>query len=180
MNSPIIIPAKRNRYLLLSLMTLFMVLLSIFCIIFYQTELANNFFAWIFYIFGWIGIVFFGFGLFYFLKQVFTPNLKPLLVVDEKGITDRSSAIAIGFIPWEDIQFIHLQPHLNQTYISVTLVDNEPYLAKMNWFQQQACKTNLKMGFPLINIVLTASKTTPQQVYQTILQDYFDNFLHTN
>lgn len=48
-----------------------------------------------------VGILFFGYGFFYFCKRA--KKGTNLLVVNQAGITDNSSALALGFIPWRDI-----------------------------------------------------------------------------
>ncbi|MGT2951129.1 hypothetical protein BU202_07540 [Streptococcus cuniculi] len=177
MNQPIIVTSKKSRYGVLSILSLFMTLISGLCIFAYSSELHIPILSLMFILVGVMGVAFFGWSFVFYTKCIFAKQLPPILTVDDKGITDKSSAISIGFIPWEDISYIHLQPHLNQTYISVTLTDNDKYLAKMNAFQKYSSKANLKMGFPLVNIVLTTSSQTPQQVYYAILHQYGDKFI---
>ena len=52
-----------------------------------------------------IGIIFFGYGSIYFLKRMKTK--KEMLIVNSKGITDNTSAISLGFIPWENIENVY-------------------------------------------------------------------------
>ncbi|MGT2799480.1 STM3941 family protein [Streptococcus marmotae] len=177
MNQPIIVTSEKSRYVSLSVLSFVMTLLSNFCIFAYSNEWHLSVLSLVFTVFGLIGVVLFGWFFVCYTKCVFVKQLPPILVVDDKGITDKSSAISIGFIPWEDITYIRLKPHLNQTYISVTLTDNDKYLSKMNVFQKYSSKANLKMGFPLVNIVLMTSNQTPQQVYSAILHQYGDKFI---
>ncbi|MER0122992.1 STM3941 family protein [Streptococcus sp. ZJ93] len=177
MSQPIIVTSKKSRYVSVSVLSFVMLLLSIFCIFAYSSELHLPVLSLVFIVFGLIGVVLFGGAFMFYAKRIFAKQLPPILIVDDEGITDKSSAIAIGLIPWEDITSIHLQSHLNQTYISITLTDNDKYLAKMNVFQKYSSKANLKMGFPLVNIVLATSNQTPQQVYDAILQQYGSHFI---
>lgn len=64
---------------------------------------------------------------------------------------------------------------LNQTFISVSVKDQEVYLAKMSAIQRNASKTNLKMGYPLINISLNTTGKNPRKIYQDI-EDRFGHF----
>lgn len=171
---------KRRRYVLLFLQGVLMTGLAIFCIVSHHLD-ANKpaklaVLLTLFYPIFWIGLALFGFGAIFFLIQVVQPQLRPILIVNEQGLTDRSSLIALGFIPWEDIKDLTIRPHLGQTYLSVSLVDNAPYLAKMKWLQERVCQANLKMGFPLVNIVLNTSDQTPEQLYQLILSHYGNRF----
>ena len=52
-----------------------------------------------------IGIIFFRYGSIYFLKRMKTK--KEMLIVNSKGITDNTSAISLGFIPWENIENVY-------------------------------------------------------------------------
>lgn len=74
----------------------------------------------------------------------------------------------LGFVPWEDIENVQLHHMFNQTFISVSVKDQEAYLAKMSTLQRNATKANLKMGYPLINITLNTTGKNPRTVYQEI------------
>ncbi|MGT2906958.1 STM3941 family protein [Streptococcus dentiloxodontae] len=120
------------------------------------------------------GIFFFGGCTFFCIKRLFNP--KPILQVDESGITDTSSALAIGHIPWRDISDVQLTHYFNQTFISVAVKDEKQYLSKMNFLQKQATKTNMKMGFPLVNITLNTSGVDPEAIFLQIKERYRDRY----
>lgn len=176
MKQPIIVPSKKSGNLLYAFGSLVFVLIGIFYFTTLKEILMQNdpSMTYMMTPLMVLDILFFGFCFYILVKRMFTNQ--PILVVDEKGITDYSSWGALGFVPWEDIQFVHLQPHLNQTYISVTIKDNEKYLSQMNWWKTQAHKANLRMGFPLMNITLNTTGYDPQQVYFLILREYGSNF----
>lgn len=75
-------------------------------------------------------------AIFYF-RQIF--NDKPVLIVNQKGITEYMSARSVGFIKWEDIENINVIPYLDNTfYIGIYLkrpekyIKNEKLLRKLN------------------------------------------------
>ena len=123
------------------------------------------------------GIFFFGLCSYYYAKRIF--QNQPLLQVDETGVTDHSSAFAVGHIPWEDIVSIQLTSYLNQTFISIAVKNEEAYLAQMNFLQRSAYKANLRMGFPLINISLNTSAQSPLTVFAEI-EARFGHFYKAN
>ena len=65
-------------------------------------------------------------AIFYF-RQIF--NDKPVLIVNQKGITEYMSARSVGFIKWEDIEYINVFPYLDNTfYICIYLKRPEKYI----------------------------------------------------
>ena len=123
------------------------------------------------------GIFFFGLCSYYYAKRIFQD--RPLLLVDETGVTDHSTAFAVGHIPWEDITSIQLTAYLNQTFISIAVKNEEAYLSQMNFLQRSAYKANLRMGFPLINISLNTSAQSPAAIFAEI-EARFGHFYKAN
>jgi hypothetical protein len=75
-------------------------------------------------------------AIFYF-RQIF--NDKPVLIVNQKGITEYASARSVGFIKWEDIEYINVFPYFDNTfYFCLYLkrpekyIKNEKLLRKLN------------------------------------------------
>lgn len=176
MTRELLVFPKRRRYIGLFLQALVMTGLAIFCLLAHHFDFDKParlaILLTLLYPIFWLGLGLFSFGAVFSLLQAARSKSRPLLIVNEQGITDQSSLIALGFLPWEAIDTITLKPYLGQTFLSVSLKDNNRYLSKMNWFQKQACQANLKLGFPLVNIVLTASDQTTETVYQTILTQF--------
>ena len=95
---------------------------------------------------GLIGIIFFGYICIYYIKRGIEGT--PLVIVNEEGITDNSSATSVGFIPWENIgnvyikstlgnKFIHLNLKTkikNSNYVDITL--NSTRISAENFLQQ--------------------------------------------
>lgn len=133
MSEPIIIPHKKIGNIIYAFGALCFVLigLSFLTIPSFPIQLI-----------GLPSIAFFGICLVIYTKRIFSPH--PLLIIDEQGITDNSSALAIGFIPWKDIENVELRHMLNQTFISVEVKSHDAYLAKMTPFQRYLQKPTSK------------------------------------
>ena len=78
------------------------------------------------WIVGGIGIVFFGATTYYSSRAIF--QNKPGLVLDEEGITDYSSGVAAGFIPWKDVEEIQTTKVFSQSFILIMVQNPETYL----------------------------------------------------
>lgn len=77
---------------------------------------------------GAAGVLFFGFVAVRVLPKL--RDKKPGLIIDHMGITDNSSALAAGFIPWSDINEIRLMEVMNQRFLMVMVNDPELYINK--------------------------------------------------
>ncbi|MGX7775817.1 STM3941 family protein [Streptococcus pluranimalium] len=164
MIEPIVIPSKKLRNILYALEALMFVIFGLLFLF------SSDFFA---ILIGLFSIIFFGWCFIILFKRIFTSY--SLLIVDEQGMTDHSSALALGFVPWKDIENVQLRHMLNQTFISVSVKDQEAYLTKMSTLQRNATKANLKMGYPLINITLNTTGKNPKVIYQEI-ENKFGHF----
>lgn len=109
-----------------------------------------------------IGFVFFGYAFYYLLKRTLAGVT--LLCVDEKGITDNSSAIGFGFMPWADIEDVALTYFMGQTFIEVKLHNPEYYIEKLPVWKRSMVDANLKMGMQAVNITLNSTKYKPKEI----------------
>lgn len=76
---------------------------------------------------------------------------RPGLIVDEKGITDRSGEISAGFIPWSDIRAIKPVQVFNQSFLLFIINDPEVYINRYtNALKRKAAAANFrKYGSPV-------------------------------
>jgi hypothetical protein len=97
---------------------------------------------------GWGAIATFGFfgaliGKKYFDKRVG-------LTLDQQGITDFSSAIGAGFVPWADVTGFGIQEVQGTRNVIVMVRNPEHYIAKAGMLTRMAYRANLKLiGSPL-------------------------------
>lgn len=71
-----------------------------------------------------LGIV----GICFYLYKL--TDKKPGLIVDKTGITDNSSGIAIGFIPWQDINLVYEKSVYRKKFIMIALHNPQAYIDK--------------------------------------------------
>ena len=122
---------------------------------------------------GLIAILFFGLCALFILRMLFCN--KPALIVDEHGITDNSSAIAIGFIPWKDIETFTLMNVTTETFIKVEVKNIEEYLNKVSSFKRKVIKTNIALGHGAVLINLNTTEVKPKNVIKD-MQKLFDKY----
>lgn len=115
----------------------------------------------------WIfGFLFFFWAMLYYLRRIFTAL--PLLIADESGVTDNSSPLSVGFIPWEDIRKARTKLMGIQPFILITVKNEEKYLAKISLFGRVLAKANKRMGYEIICINLNTSGVNPMSVCDKI------------
>ncbi len=117
-------------------------------------------------IIGAAGIIFFGAASIYIIKCFIKP--KAVLVIDRNGITDNSSAVSIGFIPWHDIKSVYIKDVLNESFICIDVENIEEKLKGLSSFKKTMIKRNLKTGAPPVSITLGSTSYKPEKVLEII------------
>jgi hypothetical protein len=79
-------------------------------------------------IIGGLCVVFFGYTLFLYLQKL--KDKTPALIVDNTGITDNSSGLAVGHIPWGDIIEIKTRRVFNQKFLMVIVRNPQDYISR--------------------------------------------------
>ncbi len=124
-------------------------------------------------IIGGIGIIFFGACLIFIIKGFISPQ--NILVIDQKGITDKSSAISIGFISWGDIESCYITTVFNQKFISIDVKNLEEKIKELPFYKRVMINLNRKMGYSPVSITLNSTKYKPEEVLEII-----HNYSHEN
>lgn len=162
----IIIKQNQGKQFGLIIMGIIMVASSIFILIvdseFFGSILIAKFI-------GIIGFLFFGACLIFIIKRFINP--KNILVIGEKGITDNSSAISIGFIPWEAIDEVFISTVILQKFIAVKINNIEKRLEDMPIAKKKVLKSNIALCGAAICINLNATKYKHKDVLE-IIQRY--------
>ncbi|AYL96825.1 STM3941 family protein [Mucilaginibacter celer] len=96
-----------------------------------------------------LGIVFFGFTAFFFLKKM--GDKKPGLVIDDEGIFDNTGATSVGLIPWQDISGVGISSLMNQQFLIIGVKNPEQYIeAQTNLLRKKSFGFNYKnYGSPI-------------------------------
>ncbi len=113
-----------------------------------------------------IGILFFGYGGFYFLKRMKTN--KEMLIINKEGITDNTSAISLGFIPWEEIEDIYVDGVLGNNFIELKIKNEEKYLKNISFIKKMLINSNKKMGHQIVCITLNTTNYSINEVLEKI------------
>lgn len=109
----------------------------------------------IYIVIGAVATLFFGISFFFACVRALRP--KPLLTITEEGIFDTSTAVAVGFIAFSQIQTVSQINIAGQKALGIRLKDCEAFLNTLPKSKQQAIRTNQKLNLPPITIRLDTS-----------------------
>lgn len=165
MKDEFIICESIKRNILYSLLSLIMVILCIFGIIVYF-ENINLILQIIMKIALFIGIFFFGYACIYFIKKI--KDNKEMLIINNKGITDNTTAISFGFIPWKDIEDVYIDGVLGNEFIELKVRNEEKYLYNLAPLKKVLVNINKKMGHQIVCITLNRTKYSLNYVLEKI------------
>jgi hypothetical protein len=80
--------------------------------------------------FGIAAMLFFGYIGFFIIKKL--SDKTPGLIISNEGVTDNSSAVSAGFIPWSDVVDITDFRFLHQKFVSIDLKDPQGFIEKQD------------------------------------------------
>lgn len=113
---------------------------------------------------GWSGIIFFGFALAGFIKQLL--NTSPRIILDDEGIEDKS--LDVGKILWDDIEAAYPNNLLTNKFISLQVKDVEKYLQRTSKPKQKLASYNKELGFETLNLNLVGLKISQENLMTLI------------
>lgn len=113
-----------------------------------------------------IDICFFGYGCIFFIKK--NKKKQEILIINDKGITDNSTAISLGFIPWEDIENVYIDGVLGNQFIELKIKNEEKYLKNINFMKKILINLNKKMGHQIVCITLNTTNYSLDYVLEKI------------
>ncbi|MBD3329561.1 hypothetical protein GF357_03640 [Candidatus Dojkabacteria bacterium] len=102
-----------------------------------------------------LDIVLFSFGVVFNFKKLL--DNKPGMIITEEGITDNSSAISMGFVPWEDIIGLSVNVVNNQKYLTVRLRDMDARIEQAKGLRKyfmEVNNNNFGSGFQVSTTIL--------------------------
>jgi hypothetical protein len=80
--------------------------------------------------FGTAAVLFFGYIGFFIIKKI--NDKTPGLIISNEGVTDNSSAVSAGFIPWSDVVGITDFRVFHQKFVSIDLKNPQGYIEKQD------------------------------------------------
>lgn len=96
---------------------------------------------------------------------------KPGLIINKQGITDNSSGVSAGLIPWTDIQEITISQVMNQKFLMFIVRNPEFYLDKVtNPLKRNAMKMNYKTYGSPISISANALQTNFDDLRKILIE----------
>jgi hypothetical protein len=120
---------------------------------------------------GYAGIIFFGLCALFIIHKL-TDN-RPGLIIDDLGLSDNSSGIACGQIPWTDILNISVIDIQRQKIIMLEVNNPQDYIGRQtNGFKRKLMKINLnKFGSP-ISISSNALKISFADLHKLLVDNF--------
>lgn len=125
------------------------------------------------FIAGLASVIFFGLVAVTIFRK-FCDN-KPGLIISRQGITDNSSGVSAGLIPWTDIQEIRISQVMNQKFLMFIVRNPEYYLDKVsNPLKRNAMKINYKTYGSPISISSNALQTNFYDLRKLLIEKMND------
>ena len=115
-------------------------------------------------------IVFFGICGIYSLIRLF--DTQPGLVLDSEGIIDRSSAVSVGRILWQDLVKIDVIKVENQRFLTFYTANPQKYLQRGGFLQRQMNALNYKLYGSPIHIASNSLKIGFGELSDLVFQYY--------
>ena|SRR5690242_5407426 len=123
---------------------------------------------------GILSILFFGFLSFFFLKKIADKTMG--LIISKDGITDNSSEVSAGFIPWSDIIAIKETKIVNQRFINIVVKNPEKYIERQkSVLKRKAMRVNYNTWGTAIGINANGLKISYQEL-KALLEKKFTDF----
>lgn len=169
-NEGIEIPLSKTKMLLAFVGAVVFVALGLWFLI-NPPKISNPIFDYptIILIAGLASILFFGLVAVTIFRKIL--DKKPGLVISKQGITDNSSGVSAGLIPWTDIKEIKVSQEMNQKFLMFIVSNPQYYLDKVtNPLKRNAMKINYKNYGSPISISSNALKTNFDDLKKLLIE----------
>lgn len=103
---------------------------------------------------GLVSMLFGGLCAFAIARKLIDPA--PGLVLDARGLTDNTSALSAGFIPWSDIIGFEVRRIQRQRILYVLLDDPHAFVSKFGPIKRMLLKANMRMSSSPVAITSNA------------------------
>lgn len=119
---------------------------------------------------GWISIIFFGICGWYIIVRLLDP--RPGMILSDEGITDNSSLVEAGFIPWREIENIKYVESNGQRFLTFFVTNPEKTFRNKNLMQTFFMKLNQYMFLSPVQVSLANLKGSPKEIEMLIEQKW--------
>lgn len=118
---------------------------------------------------GIISILFFGFLAIVIIKKLSTQS--DGLIISSKGITDNSSGISAGFIPWTEITAITETSYAGQASVVIVMKNPEEFIASQkSSFKRKVMSANYKSFGAAVSISANSLVTTHKNLKKVLVE----------
>lgn len=117
-----------------------------------------------------VGLLFFGYAAVSFVARL--RDKGPGFVIDEEGIIDHSSAIAVGRVRWDEIQAISVVLIGSQRLIVIHVFEPKKFIEQESSLNRNLNATNLKLTGSPINISPNTLRINFDELYQLLSNEF--------
>jgi len=122
-----------------------------------------------FFVVGLVSVLFFGLVAITLFRKF--SDTKAGLIINRQGVTDNSSGVSAGLIPWADIQEITISQVMHQKFLMLVVRNPQEYLDKIsNPIKRNAMKMNYKTYGSPISISSNALQTNFDDLHKLLLE----------
>ncbi len=122
---------------------------------------------------GTVGVLTFGsFGIAWIVMLL---RANPGLVVDDTGFDDRSSAVAVGRVPWGDVTSVSELSIFRTSYVVVEVHEPEVYEARLSRFARLAARANRGLVGSPVSVSSVGLKTSFENLSK-LLHEGFEQY----
>lgn len=156
-----VVENDKKKSIKLVLLSIIMIIACIFVFIVSMVERSL-----LVFILGAISTTFFIASFIFIVKRAIKST--PLLIINDAGITDTSTAFSVGFISWDEIKFVRIQQSQNQKFIGVFVNDVNTIMNRVPLLKRLIIKANLALNYAPISISLNTANTDLSKVLSLI------------
>jgi hypothetical protein len=95
-------------------------------------------------------------------------DARPGLVLDSRGITDNSSGVAAGFIPWDQITAVKIGTIKGQRFLTIEVADPQAFIARSGLLRRLVHTMNMRLCGSPINISSNSLKIGFDELYDHV------------
>lgn len=128
---------------------------------------------------GALGIVMGLPGIIFFTRKL--ADKRPGLIIDSMGVTDNSSSLSLGFIPWSDItsvesKIVQVSVASKQKFVAIKLRNPEVYIdSQTSALKRKAMQVGLKHSDSPVNISANGLNIKYDYLLQLLQDNYRAN-----
>lgn len=122
---------------------------------------------------GLIGTLFFGICFIFIILRFIKP--KDILVINQEGFVDNSTAVSIGFISWKYVDRICIKTNSVEKLIVIDINNDEQVFKNVSKIKMIFIELNKKLGYSPISISLSPTNVKYMDIIQK-MQKYFETY----